>query len=111
MTREMAAPAHEFAFYVEHLGKLVAIHAQPTVEYTIDDPMLYHRIVHVLRLQVGRRGILFDQLNHGVLTILDIAKKSVTGSVDVVVQNSIISPHITFCVPLLKRDALDQALY
>jgi len=103
--------SHEFALFHPQLSSLVAGNLTHTFSCVINDADLVHRMLHVLRLENGQQCILFDQLLHGIFTVHTINKKAVVGTITMVTKNISFKPIITYCVPLLKRDALDQALY
>ena len=102
---------HEFALFYRQLSKAVAGSKAATVPCIINDADTVHRMVHVLRLSSGQQCVLFDQVQHGVFTVLTANKKAVTGTINAITDNDLLVPSITYCLPLLKRDALDQSLY
>jgi len=104
-------PSHEFALFHPQLSSLVADGKIPTVSCMIDDVELIHRMVHVLRLEDGQQCVLFDRLWRGVFTVHTVNKKMVSGTITGITNNIPLRPTITYCVPLLKRDALEQVLY
>lgn len=77
----------------------------------IVDAALVHRIVHVLRLKNDDTIILFTQQEHALFTITTISKKEITGIIKKVTPNERYSPSITLLLPLLKKEALEQAIY
>ncbi len=102
---------HEFALFFPQLSQINANNNQSPLPCSIDDPDLVHRIQHVLRLAPDEQCVLFDRLRHGTFTIQTVSKKRILGSITAITENRVLTPIITYCVPLLKRDALDQALY
>ncbi|HSW73784.1 MAG TPA: RsmE family RNA methyltransferase [Candidatus Limnocylindria bacterium] len=104
----MQTTKHQFAVYVAHLTDLLKTHPR-TLRLTDQD--LVHRIGHVLRLAVNEDCILFDQTVHALVSITNIAKKQVDGEVKTVNKNVLVEPSITVLLPLLKREALEEALY
>ncbi len=102
---------HIFAFYVEQLSLLVAAKTGGDV-VMLEDKRVCHRIIQVLRLQPGDVCILFDSTIHVRFLIQELAsKKNISGIMEEKKYNTILQPHITVLLPLLKRDDLDTALY
>lgn len=95
---------HEFAFYVPELKK-----GQKTI--TVNDPELLKRIESVLRLQVGEEIVFFSREIH-VFARLDIlTKKQIQAIVLKEEKNKEYAPFLTVLLPILKREALEAALY
>jgi 16S rRNA (uracil1498-N3)-methyltransferase len=102
--------AHLFALYIPSLSDLVKSSHRKSLDIT--DADFLHRISSVLRLEVGEAVILFDQAAHCTATIFEIVKKKlIRVTVHALVENIVCAPEITFLLPLLKRDALEAALY
>jgi 16S rRNA (uracil1498-N3)-methyltransferase len=99
---------HEFALHIQDLAEQLNRNAD---ELRIDDSSLVHRISHVLRLQKDDTLVLFDASVHVRATVQAIEKKAVTCSVQNLHNNKIISPLITVWLPMLKREAFEQAIY
>jgi len=102
---------HEFALFFPTLQDFLAEGKKAQESCVIDNEPLVHRMVHVLRLEKGGQCLLFDRCHHGIFTILNAGKKRVTGSLNDIKKNTQFMPTIIYCVPLLKRDALESALY
>lgn len=102
---------HEFALYVPELyNKAGSCAAQCTFE--LDDADLVHRLVNVLRLAHGERCVLFDRQVHVVAEFIESTKKGrCTFRVYEWKKNQIVEPRIQVLLPMLKREALEQALY
>ena len=81
-------------------------------ELCITSETMHHRITRILRLHPGDEFIVFDRAMQ-VTCVL----RTLRGAREIDVQvlskahNKIMSPLITFAVPLLKRESLDAALY
>lgn len=101
---------HVFAFYYPLTTKLIA---QKKFEFynSLDDQIIVHRIGHVLRLAQGEQCILFDDQHHLLCQIEAIQQKNIVYSVKSVACNIRLQPEITFILPLLKREALQESLY
>jgi 16S rRNA (uracil1498-N3)-methyltransferase len=90
---------HQFAVFTPDLNKL-------------DTQELYHRIIRVLRLNTGDLVIIFDRQQHvlaelGIITKNNLALKFINN----ITVNQDLKPEIIVCLPLLKREALETALY
>ena len=101
-------PSHEFAFFYPDLSTY-----SHTKEYvvTLTDAALVHRIVTVLRMHAGDTCVLFNSQYHGTLILTAVSKKEISGILHVLTENRQTITEIVYCVPLLKRDSLDTAIY
>lgn len=99
---------HEFALFCPNLSELLANKRQ---DITITDDLLVHRITHVLRLAPQESIVFFDRAHHVFCTLQTITKKNCTVQVNELHANKNILPTITFLLPLLKRDALEELVY
>lgn len=74
---------------------------------SVIDSALIHRMVHVLRLGLGQNCILFGKKQYAQVRLLGDAK------VMIMQVQSVVLPMVpvTLILPVLKRDALEQALY
>ncbi len=100
--------AHEFALYVAELhtqqpkkGQAIAL-----VEHD-----LVHRISRILRLDEQDQLILFDDQLHLRASIEKISKHIITVRIGEVTENMPLRPRISLWLPLLKREAFEQAVY
>lgn len=102
--------SHLFAFYFSQTTQLIL---QKTAQnsYVLDDDALVHRMVHVLRLQEGQQFILFDQQHSVVCQLESISSKYVRHSIISSSCNVKHKPDITVLLPVLKKEALHEALY
>lgn len=101
-----ADQAHIFALYYEHVS-----HMQGTTILLRSDEPCAHRIQHVLRLIRGDTIILFDRKQHLIAEISSIGSRELTLTCQKPVANTVYSPAITCLLPILKREAFDEALY
>lgn len=101
---------HEFALYAQNLSSVVRSLAI-NQEWHIEQPLLVHRVVNVLRLKKEEMFIVFDRQYHVVCKLIAYDKKTVTVVIEKKEPNTILSPSITLWLPLLKRDDLNQAIY
>lgn len=101
----MNETAHIFSFFYEHI---------PVNESLIrikDTHPLFHRIVHVLRLQKDDRCIFFDRQKHMTAFLTHIGSREIGFTLQQAQNNVILKPKITCLLPLLKREAFDEAIY
>lgn len=98
--------AHEFALYAPYIDK-----QSKGRDYELTDSELVHRISRVLRLNIDDTLFLFNAQEHLIGRIIRITKQMVLIRVIDVFDNTIFAPHITLLLPLLKREALEQAMY
>ncbi len=102
--------AHQFALYYVHLDTILGGKKQGNT-FQLQDSEIIKRIVHVLRLVESESVLLFNKQTQWVVTIESIEKKHITCTITSITQAKEINPHITFLLPLLKRDSLEQAVY
>lgn len=78
----------------------------------ITDKDLVHRILTVLRLTIGEELILFDAQKSAIVTITDTKKnKALTVTIKEISTHKKARLDIEFVLPLLKREALEEAVY
>ncbi len=103
------ADVHEFSLYWPGSSEVAE---RQGGRITLKDPDLVRRIVKVLRLSEGDTFILFDQNIHlRVQLIAFHAKRSIELKLLSRKENATLQPAISFFLPILKRDALEQAIY
>jgi RsmE family RNA methyltransferase len=100
-----AGMKHQFALFYEHTAQM-----DVGTVHQIADEQLVHRIVHVLRLSVGDQIILFDAREHAVCTLIKSDKKGVHVETLSRETNKIFTPSFVCILPLLKPDALSDAV-
>ena len=105
----MHTTKHEFALFWQGKKSLKESSAQGSC--IIDDPTLYHRIVTVLRLKKDDEITLFDRFIHCKVKIITLEKKHIQTTVLHAAHHESIKPSLTFLLPLLKREALHDAIY
>jgi len=99
---------HEFAFYCHNL----TVRTNEPGDITIESDELYHRFKHVVRIKAGDYVILFDKESHCSFLFLRCeGKNRVLGIWKDKKSNNKLLPEITFILPLLKIDALSDAIY
>lgn len=103
----MRDAGHEFALFVSGISNL----DMQTEQYIIEDKQLVHRISRILRLHPDDNLILFDSYIHLAVRVGSIEKKRIVCTVKSIEKNRVIMPYITVWLPLLKREAFEQAIY
>lgn len=104
------SPPHQFAFYTEYVSLIHknAINSNALIQ----DAELVHRIVTILRLEKGDDIVLFDASHHCPATIIEIdARRCVTVQLHDIHSNKRLMPTIEWLLPLLKKEAFEEALY
>jgi 16S rRNA (uracil1498-N3)-methyltransferase len=108
---EIHKEKHEFALCVESLSLLLQKKNSGNSVIFSDDT-LFHRMVTVLRLQVGDTCVFFDRdVFIKALITTFVGKKQVHVTIQSIQPTIVLYPKITFLLPLLKRDDLESALY
>lgn len=102
---------HIFAVYVADLfTKQKIVMAGDSVP--IIDKEVVHRILTVLRMEIGQELILFDEKNHYLVVIADAKKnKALRIEIDTIFPNIQPKFEINFVLPLLKKEALEETVY
>ncbi len=99
---------HEFAFYYADLSEILFT----DIDIAIISDDLYHRFKHVLRMQQDDTCIIFNQVERVTFMFAKLeGKNRILGTWQKRQQNQKISPEITFILPMLKIDALSDAIY
>lgn len=99
---------HEFAFYYADLTKILF----QDIDITIICDDLYHRFKHVVRMQQDDTCIIFNQTERVTFMFAKLeGKNKIRGTWQNRQQNHKLSPEITFILPMLKIDALSDAIY
>lgn len=101
--------AHIFSIFYPNL-RLMILRDLQQIKYEIVDPTICHRITKILRLQANESFILFDTELHVQCTIIK-AEKTLHIKCQKPVPNKILTPNITVLLPLLKREAFEEAIY
>lgn len=100
---------HVFTLFYDGLTELTQSCA-PDGTCTVTDKDLLHRVSSVLRAKPGQRIILFNRHSHIDCTIIKI-DRVVQFSIESCTKNNDIKPAITCILPLLKREAFEEAVY
>jgi RNA methyltransferase, RsmE family len=107
---------HEFAFFLENLSGIIKPIAQDynqkNIAIKITDKDLMHRLLNIVRLEIGESFIIFDQKNHAICTLTGIEKKkSLTIKIIETHANKNLEPKINLLVPILKRENFESVVY
>lgn len=97
---------HHFSFYYSTLQISAKQH-----KLVITDPVLLHRLTTIVRYHVGDTCILFNESMHVDIEILGISKKIIECKILESKKNSLLQPEIVLFLPLLKKEALETAIY
>lgn len=104
---------HTFAIYKENLSELiVSLHEKDRLYFK--DTTLSNRLVKILRIQPQEKFILFDETIHVELVAHEnmfINKREIDSTIQKKSPNTPLAPHITLLLPILKKEALEQAAY
>jgi len=99
---------HEFAFYYGGLSDILG--EDIDIKITCED--LYHRFKHVLRIKTDDRLILFNQKERVIFIFAQFeGKNKILGTWQKRELNHTLTPEVTLILPLLKIDALSDAVY
>lgn len=115
-TRKMSKQSsmrHEFAFYTPELSAAVRA-AKNGLEknVTIADEHLWHRLKHVVRAQPGTLLCIFDHHQAYTAEFHAYGQKNKLQFVHIkAIKKPVLTPTIIVMLPLLKREALSDALY
>lgn len=109
MNKSIDSEKHQFAFYWQELSEKLF---KKDEIVTLKNPELFHRLFNVLRLNPEEKCIFFDEHKSIEVTIKGFDKKNmIIFLVDAIKENVRLTPAITFLLPLLKREAFEQAIY
>lgn len=104
---------HTFAFYKKNLLELVGDLGNSD-ELSFKDPELWNRLTKIVRIKPKDLLILFDEnINIKIKASEEIVKNKriISGTILEKDENKTISPRITLYLPVLKKDALEYAIY
>lgn len=111
MKNQQQSEKHLFALHHHDLCDEIA-HASIGSEISIGNPDLAHRIISVLRVSVGQSFILFDRNINAIVSLSgSIKNKLVKVILKEKNKNIFYQPEIHFLLPVLKKEALETALY
>ena len=112
----MKNQAHEFAIFSQELNNLNLKNNSSKFDsnsiIVFKDKNLYHRLISILRFEVGHELIIFDQINNFKVKILSLNKN---GEIKFEVlsknKNKVLTPELIWVLPILKKQALEDAVY
>ncbi len=102
----MSKKKHEFAIFYSGLTQTLK-----SDRLTCNDKAVITRVSHVLRLRVDDTLILFDEKHHASAVVSTLSKKEVSFKIIKSSTNKKIEPSIRIALPVLKKDAFEQAIY
>ncbi len=101
---------HIFALHSEDLAYMIeGVSVGDAI--TIEDEDISRRAGQILRLERDDAVILFDQYRNITCTVIICSKTIFQIIVNEIKDNTVFKPYITVLLPLLKREALETALY
>ena len=100
---------HQFALYCDFLSNDRTIKSGSIV--SLQDKELSHRMERILRLSVNDQCVLFDEHRHMIVTIRSYERNSCTVQINSVEANQHYKPLISCGLPVLKKQALEEAVY
>ncbi len=98
---------HQFAFYYG----VAPVKKQEGDSVVILDSDLIVRMIHVVRLSIGDMVVIFNGISTYECCIEKIDKKSLTARITSVIYPKILQPTVGVLLPLLKKVALEEAVY
>lgn len=107
----MNSNTHIFAFYTEFVNYIVKNRLRFDIQ-EITDNFLVHRITSVLRLEKDNIIIIFNSEYNIRCKIVGIEfRKKVVVELSDIEPNILLKPKIAALLPVLKKDALESAIY
>jgi 16S rRNA (uracil1498-N3)-methyltransferase len=103
------ASKHTFALHTHSLA--TSLKKKVNGQIVLTDQILYHRIIRILRLTDGETVTLFDQSEHAQISIVSRAKQHIDVELLERIPNKILQPTIAVYLPMLKKEALEDAVY
>ncbi|MDP3788672.1 MAG: RsmE family RNA methyltransferase [Candidatus Chromulinivorax sp.] len=99
---------HQFAFYYADLSSILL----EDIDITLVCDDLFHRFKHVVRMQQDDTCTIFNQKERVTFMFAKLeGKNKIRGTWQNRQQNQRLAPEITFILPMLKIDALSDAIY
>lgn len=105
MRQKVTQEKHQFAFFYKDIQSLQKSNGK------LIDIDLCHRIIRVVKLSVGEVCVLFNQHEHIFVKLTHIDKRFLLVEVISRHTNNALKPQVTFMLPLLKREALEESIY
>ncbi len=96
---------HHFSFYFSELS------AVKISSCVITNSVFIHRLVTIMRYQIGDTFVLFNRDFHREVTISTISKKEVVVTCGNIINNKKIEPEIILFLPVLKKESLEEGVY
>lgn len=99
---------HQFSFYSQ---SFFALSRQVETVIAIQDEELIHRVVRVVKLKIKEKFVIFDQKHHALVELVACLKSELKLLLLSLQENGELTPHVTFLLPVLKKEALEDAIY
>ncbi len=104
----LVGDGHQFAFYMHDLKRYTIESGKQLVFVNAE---LAHRLHRVVRLKNDETFIVFDKNKHAFVQLQENTVEKVVVLVLFCSENKKLQPALTFLLPVLKKDALEQAIY
>lgn len=101
---------HCFALHVTNLN-LSDLPHETKKAYRSTDGAFIHRVKTILRLKEDDRLVLFDSSHHTTALLKKVSPHELVFLVEPLEPNIFLQPSITWWLPLLKKEAFEEALY
>lgn len=103
---------HLFSIYIHPLALPIELcNTTDTPVFVLTGKTLVHRLTRILRLQTGDHVELFDKRYVAQASLQEITKSVVRVMLHAYAPLQKPTPSLTVLLPILKRDALNQAIY
>lgn len=107
-SKKRSSNCHEFAFYYQDLSNILL----EDIDIVLLSDDLYHRLKYVVRMKQDDTCIIFNQAERVIFMLSKFeGKNRILGTWQKRQKNNQLVPKITFILPLLKIDALSDAVY
>ena len=97
---------HEFAIFTHEVDRLIKVNQT----YALAEKDLVHRLGAIIRVDVGDSLVLFNTTDHVTCEVVAVTKKEVMVKLGDRTSNKGVAPHIIWCLPVLEREGLEEAL-
>lgn len=108
MSHKEQTQKHIFSFFCPNIiepswssGSIIWLQSQDLV----------HRLVKVVKVEKDDEFVLFDKQHNVFIKVLSVLKKEIQARVISFQDNISLQPKITYLLPILKKEALEQAVY
>lgn len=106
----MSLDSHCFALHVTSLNLTKLADSVCKIDKSLD-AQLIHRIYSILRLKENERVILFNETHYALVLLKKISPRELILYFEEIQPHVSLDPSVTWWLPLLKKEAFEQALY